>query len=73
MPRLFTLGASSTIPTFIVTAGYDQSFLDAYSAELYANLCRVRARCPASRGRSDTITVRKLPPSTRRTKPLAWT
>jgi len=39
-------GAQSTLPTFIVTAEFDNPFLDVYSAELFAKMCAARSRCP---------------------------
>src|SRR5262245_21847298 len=39
-------GAQSALPTFIVTAEFDNPFLDVYSAELFAKMCAARSRCP---------------------------
>lgn len=39
-------GAQSALPTFIVTAEFDNPFLDVYSAELFAKMCVARSRCP---------------------------
>lgn len=41
-----THGASTTLPTFIVIAEYDNPFLDTYGADLYSRMCTARARCP---------------------------
>jgi acetyl esterase/lipase len=41
-----TFGARSGLPTFIVIAEYDNPFLDAYGAELFASMCRARGKCP---------------------------
>lgn len=39
-------GAQSPLPTFIVTAEFDNPFLDVYSAELFAKMCAARSKCP---------------------------
>jgi len=39
-------GARSPLPTFIVTAEFDNPFLDVYSAELFAKMCEARSKCP---------------------------
>lgn len=41
-----THGASSTLPTFIVIAEFDNPFLDTYGADLFNRMCAVRERCP---------------------------
>jgi len=39
-------GAQSALPTFIVTAEFDNPFLDVYGAELFTKVCVARSRCP---------------------------
>lgn len=41
-----THGATSTLPTFIAVAEYENPFLDVYSADLFSRMCEARGSCP---------------------------